>query len=306
MDDKRTVLNSKEKMMVSDNKTITILNEAGRGANCIVYNALCNDNIGVEHCIRLKECYPYYLDIIRKNDGSLSVSEKDYNSFKDAKESFIKAYKKNIEVKQTMGLINSTINSEEIIIKNNTIYILMTVNEGIDYGKYKDKSLKEVFIYAESLAKIIQKYHENGLLHLDIKPENIFVLPETKEHILLFDFDSVVSKSELKRAGNNELIYTNGFSAPEQIRGEIEKIDYHTDIYSIGALIFYKVFGRVAELKDIGISGKCDFENIVFKSEKYQPKLFRELKAFFKNTLSISVELRCNRCCLLYLVSHQP
>ena len=294
MDDKRTVLNSKEKMMVSDNKTITILNEAGRGANCIVYNALCNDNIGVEHCIRLKECYPYYLDIIRKNDGSLSVSEKDYNSFKDAKESFIKAYKKNIEVKQTMGLINSTINSEEIIIKNNTIYILMTVNEGIDYGKYKDKSLKEVFIYAESLAKIIQKYHENGLLHLDIKPENIFVLPETKEHILLFDFDSVVSKSELKRAGNNELIYTNGFSAPEQIRGEIEKIDYHTDIYSIGALIFYKVFGRVAELKDIGISGKCDFENIVFKSEKYQPKLFRELKAFFKNTLSISVELRCN------------
>lgn len=293
MDDKRTALQSEESIRISDDKIIKITGEAGRGANCIVYNAVCNDNIGVEHYIRLKECYPYYLNIIRKSDGSLAVSEKDNENFNIAKERFIKAYKKNVDIKQTLGLINSTINSEEIINKNNTVYILMTLNEGMDYGKYNDKSLKEIFIYAKSLAKIIQKYHENGMLHLDIKPENIFILPETKEHILLFDFDSVISKSDLK-TGNVEMMYSNGFSAPEQIRGEIEKIDYQTDIYSIGAVIFYKIFGRTAELKDIRLSSKYNFEKILFKSEKYQPKLFRKLKEFFKNTLSVSVESRCN------------
>ena len=45
----------------------------------------------------------------------------------------------------------------------------------------------------------IQKYHENGYLHLDIKPNNIFIFPETAQHIQLFDFDSVITIEELKQ-----------------------------------------------------------------------------------------------------------
>ena len=129
-----------------------------------------------------------------------------------------------MEIKQTLGLINSTVNPAEIIRKNNTVYILMTLDEGEDYAKYNDKSLKEVFMHIKSLALIIKKYHEQGYLHLDIKPENIFILPESAEHILLFDFDSLMVADELVNGGQNGLSFSKGFSAPEQIQGKIRKM----------------------------------------------------------------------------------
>ena len=292
MADNRKALGIGSIIVISDDKRIEIVSEAGRGANCIVYGAIYNDNIGVKHNIRLKECYPAYLFLKRKDDNSLSISEQKENEFEDIKERFIQSYKKNVKVKQTFGLINSTVNPAEIIRKNNTVYILMTLDEGEDYGKYKDKSLKEVFTHIKSLAKIIKKYHNHGYLHLDIKPENIFILPESAEHILLFDFDSVTTTDELVESGKNGLSFSKGFSAPEQIQGNIRKMGFHTDIYSIGAVLFYKIFGRTADISDCRISSVYEYDKMQFASEKYQPVIYREITAFLKNTLSTATASR--------------
>ena len=130
MADNRKALGIGSIIVISDDKRIEIVSEAGRGANCIVYGAIYNDNIGVKHNIRLKECYPAYLFLKRKDDNSLSISEQKENEFEDIKERFIQSYKKNVKVKQTFGLINSTVNPAEIIRKNNTVYILMTLDGG--------------------------------------------------------------------------------------------------------------------------------------------------------------------------------
>ena len=66
MADNRKALGIGSIIVISDDKRIEIVSEAGRGANCIVYGAIYNDNIGVKHNIRLKECYPAYLFLKRK------------------------------------------------------------------------------------------------------------------------------------------------------------------------------------------------------------------------------------------------
>ncbi len=272
-----------------EGKDVQITGEIGRGASCIVYDAIYLDNIGVQHKVRVKECYPSHLPIHRDQENQLIPSEYNRDKFVIAKKKFVDAYKQSAKIRNTLGLINSTINSTDTTSCNNTIYIKMELDEGSDYGKYEDGSLKSLFVHMKSLAQLIQKYHQNGYLYLDIKPENIFILPETDEHIILFDFDSVVTLEEL--AGNNRigLSFSKGFSPPEQIQGRRDKIGKHTDIYSIGALTFYKLFNRVATSQECNISATYPFGKMNYANEKYHPKLYRAINNFLRKTLSTAI-----------------
>ncbi|MBD5395547.1 MAG: serine/threonine protein kinase [Lachnospiraceae bacterium] len=294
MRDKRIALPGGTRLYTNDNRTIQIRGEVGRGASCIVYDAAYEDNIGVWHDIRIKECYPVYLPVDRETDGSLKIDEDHEADLSRAKQSFLLSYKRNTEIRNTLGLTNSTVNATNILHYNNTIYIVMALDEGTDYRVYEDGSLKELFVHVKSLAELIKKYHQNGFLHLDIKPENILILPETQEHILLFDFDSIIAIDELAKTDKVRLSFSDGFSAPEQVRGEINKIGKTTDIYSIGALVFFKLFGRKPVLKDCKISSVFHFESMKYASEKYRPKMYRSLSVFFRKTLSASTVSRWN------------
>ena len=208
---------------------------------------------------------------------------------------FISSYRKNVGFRNKNGLINSTSNVFEMDTFNNTLYLIAAFDEGMDYRRYQDCSMKELLIHIDALARVIQKYHECGYLHLDIKPENIFVIPETAEHIILFDFDSITPIDFFKTSNPHKISYSDGFSAPEQLRGKNSRIGVHTDIYSIGALLFYKLFGRVPTLADTQLGAKIAVEGLLYKKEDYPPKLFLLLEIFFKKTITISVHARWKR-----------
>lgn len=288
MNDRRIALELGTELFI-DNRKIQIRSESGRGANCIVYDSVYIDQAGVTHKARIKECYPVYLQLDRNCSGEILASESDYIKFNNAKEEFKQVYKKNAEIRNTSGLINSTINASDLFYINGTYYTIMPFYEGSDYRSYTDTSLKELFEHIHSFAELIKKYHENGYLYLDIKPENILVIPETTEHIYLFDFDSLVTLEELKKNAQCRLSFSDGFSAPEQIQGKTSKIGHHTDIYSIGALVFYKIFGRKPRLDDCKISAKFDFSQMKYKDNRYQPVLFKKITTFLKKSLSVSI-----------------
>ena len=292
MIDRRVALQKGYLFNHSDNERIEVVSEIGRGANCIVYDANLYDKSGVKHSIRIKELYPVYLFAEREEDYSLIYKDSVLDKVEKTKDQFKKTYEKAVNFKNTVGFINSTIDSSGIFEFNNTVYIIMTLNEGMDYERYKDESLKEVLKHIKSLAILIKKYHDKGFLHLDIKPENIFVIPETTEHIYLFDFDSVINVDQLENKRTMELSYSDGYSAPEQVRGQIRNIGYHTDIYAIGAVLFYKIFGRKPQQEDCRISSIYCFKGMNFANEKYRPKLFKRLSYFFHKALTISIKSR--------------
>lgn len=294
MKDERINLKEGTQLNIGDGRKVTIIRETGRGAGCIVYDAEYIDHIGAMHKIRVKECYPNYLMLEREKSGDIIATESERGKFDEAKKRFVEAYSRNAKIRNTSGLVNSTVNINDMFQKNQTYYTIMSFDEGVDYREYKDHSLKELFEHVRSLAKLIKKYHENGYLHLDIKPENVLVIPETEEHVLLFDFDSVITFEELKKNAQFRLPFSHGFSAPEQIQGKLDRIGCHTDIFGIGALTFYKVFDRIPELKDCKISAEYDFSDMKYIDKRFQPKLYRKTTEFFKKSLSVSILSRWN------------
>lgn len=290
--DERRALAKGEIVAAGEHTKYIVAEEVGRGASCIVYSAVYEDTTGHCHLVRLKECYPYYLNIERGTDGGLKVPPSFERAFADARKKFERAYAKNVALKNTLGLINSTMDAVDLFAGNHTWYSVMTCVEGKDYRSVTDESLQSLFVRMLALARIIKKYHDHGVLHLDIKPENIFLIPETKEHMVLFDFDSLVEKAELANGTEIRISFSDGYAAPELVRGYKNKICEATDIYSIGAVVFERLFGRTPTALDGALGFHFDFGLMKKKDERYQPDLFRKLSDFLHKTIATSIVCR--------------
>jgi len=80
-----------------------------------------------------------------------------------------------------------------------------------------------------------------GILHRDIKPSNCFVHADGR--VLIGDFGLSVAATSRDAAGTGGAVLgTPGFASPEQLHGD--RLDVRSDIYSIGATIFYLLAGR--------------------------------------------------------------
>lgn len=261
----------------------------GSGASCLVYRAVCDDN--TEHLI--KEYYPRDLNLERKADGSLDIPVAKKKQFEDGKERFKNSVELHTNIRLSEGLKNYTSNVQEILYGNNTVYVDMTVIAGRTYEKVKEETLYTLMQRMKTLTEVIGRYHDAGLLHLDIKPENIFVRPEgeTVEDILLFDYDSVIEKENIKNV--QTLFYTKDWAAQEQILPyKRENICEATDFFSIGEIIFTKIFGRHSTQAERRSFADYDIDCNAEIFKNVNPKVFPLLKDFFRHTICAVVSRR--------------
>lgn len=287
--DDRSAFARGEVLTLGQNHEYTVIEEIGRGATCIVYHVSYVDQMGYSHRARIKECYPFDMDIQRKEDGELFTESFFTKEFENAKKKFLEAYEKNVVLKNTLGLMNSTADAINLFFANNTWYSVMIYMEGEDYRSVQDEDLYSLFTRMLTLAKIIKQYHDKGMLHLDIKPENIFIIPETKELMILFDFGSLMMKEELYHNFDPPISFSDGYAAPELLWGDREKICEATDIYSIGAVVFHKIFKKSPE-KGLMAGDSFDFES--YKDNQYPPELYREIHTFLSKTITLRTKDR--------------
>ncbi len=105
--------------------------------------------------------------------------------------------------------------------------------------------VKEVMWAADLVLSVLAAAHERGVLHRDIKPDNIFL---THRHdIKLLDFGiarllAQVSSSETTQRGT--MIGTLDYMSPEQGRGEWDTVGVTTDLWAVGATMFSLLTGR--------------------------------------------------------------
>ena len=119
-----------------------------------------------------------------------------------------------------------------------------------------------------------------GILHRDIKPSNCFV--HRDDRVLVGDFGlSVATNRDEKSAGT--ILGTPGFASPEQLRGE--NLDVRSDIYSVGATLFYLLAGR-APFDD------RDTTSLLKKVASEPPPLVTSLRADLPRSLA-AVIARC-------------
>ena len=102
----------------------------------------------------------------------------------------------------------------------------------------------EVFEIAEQLLEVMVAAHAKGIVHRDIKPDNIFVTNEGYLKVLDFGFARMRDGMRTEQTATGFLLGTPGFMSPEQAMGTTAKIDARTDIWAIGATLFVLASGQ--------------------------------------------------------------
>ena len=283
--DSRTALKAGTTLRFNDGWEYTIADELARGGSSIVYNAYYIDNLGTRKTVRIKECYPFRCNLRRSSDGSLLIPETERKLFAQTKQKMRRAYQLGNEFFAADGLTNLTANTYNIYEANHTLYVVSVYAQGQELSYDRYSSVKDSIAAVKSAATAISKIHNKGFLYLDIKPSNILTLEGTTELIQLFDFDTVVPISDVPELGD-KISFTKGFAALELQRGDGKRIGTHTDVYGIGALLFYMLFDRVPDAFDCDAGARYDFSRSKLSGGAYRDELTFRLTDFFHHTLA--------------------
>jgi serine/threonine protein kinase len=128
--------------------------------------------------------------------------------------------------------------------ENETVYMVMNYLEGAALQDFivTARDLKQSKVFREStirslfdeILRGLRIVHQHKMLHLDIKPANIFITDDNKS--VLIDFGA--AREVLSKEGNFiRPMYTPGFAAPEMYRRDASMGPW-TDIYAIGACMY--------------------------------------------------------------------
>lgn len=122
-------------------------------------------------------------------------------------------------------------------------YIVMELVDGITLRQYMDKkgaiSWREALHFTKQIAKALMHAHERGIIHRDIKPQNIMLLRDGT--IKVGDFGIAALENEIHE-NNGQAIGSVHYIAPEQARGEFP--DARSDIYSLGISMYEMLTGK--------------------------------------------------------------
>ncbi len=275
---------------------------AGSGSSATAYYTKRSDGT---LCV-IKEYDPKNLDLTKKDNGEFDLSrinEKDLDKYLKGLNSFIESAEKQKRIRNGYTeLTNSTIPITDIVRLNDMAYVFMPKFYGKTYEEIstEDENLLDLLTRTKSIAKFIGYYHKAGLLHLDIKPSNVLIMEGINDLVLFFDFNSVFEKKKIWE-DELELSYSVKWAAPE-----VRNYRYHSliseksDIYSIGEILFFRLFGQHSDSQDRFSFSKYDFSSVE-KLENVDSKIKKILTKILRKTLCVDPENRYSDCSELVL-----
>ncbi len=124
-------------------------------------------------------------------------------------------------------------------------YLVMTFIRGESLQKRLAErgalSVKEVLRIGLQVAQGLTAAHAQGLIHRDIKPANILLETEV-DRVKITDFGLARAIDDIRMTASDVLLGTPEYMSPEQARDE--PLDYRTDIFSLGAVLYEAFTGR--------------------------------------------------------------
>ena len=126
---------------------------------------------------------------------------------------------------------------------NGVYYIVMELIEGITLKEYISKkgrlSVKEATSIAIQVSMGLEAAHSHGIVHRDVKPQNIIISMDGKVKVTDFGIARAASSNTI----SSNVMGSVHYSSPEQVRGGYS--DEKSDIYSLGITMYEMVTGKV-------------------------------------------------------------
>jgi len=125
-------------------------------------------------------------------------------------------------------------------------YIVAELLQGEELGRYLDRVGRLPYVEAVHIVRqvchALGAAHQNGIVHRDVKPENIFLAGASGTvKVLDFGISKVAEFSDgLTKTGT--VMGTPDYMAPEQARGD--RVDARADIYAVGAILYRALTGQ--------------------------------------------------------------
>jgi len=184
--------------------------------------------------VAIKEYMPASLALRRQGDVLPAITEENLATFRYGMKCFFE------EGKSLAGLSHSNVvRVLNFFRANETVYMVMRYERGRTLHEHIQRhagSIEEAFVrrVMTLLLNGLREVHTNKLLHLDIKPANIYIRNDGSP--VLIDFGAARQTLTEKTAQLSPM-YTPGFASPEQYR-QRELLGPWSDIYSVGATMF--------------------------------------------------------------------
>ncbi|XP_067373028.1 myosin light chain kinase, smooth muscle isoform X2 [Channa argus] len=220
---------------------------------------------------------------------------------------FIKAYsaKEKENVRQEIGIMNSLHHPKLVQCvdafegKSDIVMVLEMISGGELFERIIDEDFelteREVIKYMLQIIDGVSFIHKQGIVHLDLKPENIMCVNKTGSKIKLIDFGLA---RRLENAGTLKVLFgTPEFVAPEVIN--YEAISYPTDMWSIGVICYILLSGLSPFMGD---NDNETLSNVTSATWDFEDEAFDEIsdnaKDFITKLLKkdMKARLTCAQC----------
>lgn len=184
-------------------------------------------------------------DLVSGKDVALKILNDELRSDERAVKRFINESK-------TVSMLDheNIVKILDVVINGERKYIVMEFIDGITLKDYIDNigilGWKEAVHYTKQILSALSHAHEKQVIHRDIKPQNIMLLSDGTVKVTDFGIAKMPNTESI--TVTDKAIGTVNYISPEQASGG--KIDFRTDIYSVGVMLYEMVSGRLPFIAD--------------------------------------------------------
>jgi WD40 repeat protein/predicted Ser/Thr protein kinase len=219
------------------NNTYRLDYALGRGSFGITY---CAHHTTLGERFAIKEFYPTDFALRDQTNQAVIVPEHAQDEFTRSRQRFINEARILAQLSQP-----NVVRVYDMFEERDTAYMVMDLIEGQTLKRLlkshpgRKLPIPKVEVLVQQLVKALGAIHDEGVYHLDLKPENMILTPDNR--LVLIDFGAARQADSIKQ--NETRLFTESYAPPEMMTGG--ELGPQTDLFELGMVVHQLITGHL-------------------------------------------------------------